>query len=264
MLKKILSALAAPAKEAAAIETAELIAEIHHEFNTAADKAVVAAQKIINDSTETKAKKGRRLQKFGFVQTREAQESLELDRLILQGHRELEAIKKHNMQFPLHKFILERQVVEICRKYNLVHGVVELFKGFVPEKNLLDIERFNDLLMKQQTLQMKPRPDQTSIDWLDPFMIDRRSGPRSQWDSQALMMMRQMQQQPAPSPRSGLSICAPAKDMDMRGMYVDANLKVQRHIPDPVVLHPVEHGYIIVTAWGEEASDPIVVNEKNN
>jgi len=39
-------------------------------------------------------------------------------------------------------------------------------------------------------------------------------------------------------------------------------------IPDPVVLKPVYYGgqkhYLIVTAWGLEASDELVVNEKMN
>jgi len=39
-------------------------------------------------------------------------------------------------------------------------------------------------------------------------------------------------------------------------------------IPDPVVLCPVMYGsekyYLIVTAWGKEASDKAVVNQKMN
>ena len=39
-------------------------------------------------------------------------------------------------------------------------------------------------------------------------------------------------------------------------------------IPDPVVLQPVnfkgEKYYLIVTAWGDEASDELVVNETLN
>ena len=33
---------------------------------------------------------------------------------------------------------------------------------------------------------------------------------------------------------------------------------------DPVVLQRVVGGYLILSAWGPEASDPIVVNEINN
>lgn len=36
------------------------------------------------------------------------------------------------------------------------------------------------------------------------------------------------------------------------------------NVPDPVVLQPVKGGFLIVCAWGEEASDEIVVNEKMN
>jgi hypothetical protein len=38
-----------------------------------------------------------------------------------------------------------------------------------------------------------------------------------------------------------------------------------RNMPrDPVVLCPVDGGYLIIAAWGQEASDENVVNEKNN
>ena len=36
------------------------------------------------------------------------------------------------------------------------------------------------------------------------------------------------------------------------------------NIPDPVVLQPVCGGYLIVCAWGDEASDEIVVNQQMN
>ena len=39
--------------------------------------------------------------------------------------------------------------------------------------------------------------------------------------------------------------------------------KIQ-NIPDPVVLQPVCGGYLIVCAWGDEASDEIVVNQQMN
>ncbi len=63
-----------------------------------------------------------------------------------------------------------------------------------------------------------------------------------------------------------LMICAPLSDMDMtNASYKDRMLKESIiEIPDPVVLKPVKGGYLIVTAWGDEASDPIVVNEINN
>jgi len=35
-------------------------------------------------------------------------------------------------------------------------------------------------------------------------------------------------------------------------------------VPDPVVLQPVKDGYLIVTSWGGESEDPIIINPKNN
>jgi hypothetical protein len=65
-----------------------------------------------------------------------------------------------------------------------------------------------------------------------------------------------------------LEIAAPLKDFDMKNMEVK-NYKVSEiEIPDPVVLKPVlfnkQKFYLIVTAWGEEASDELVVNHKFN
>lgn len=40
--------------------------------------------------------------------------------------------------------------------------------------------------------------------------------------------------------------------------------KLEKHIPDPVVLRHEHGGYLIVTAWGDEESDENVVNESFN
>lgn len=60
-------------------------------------------------------------------------------------------------------------------------------------------------------------------------------------------------------------ICAPKEDFDTRGYEVVDGYKL---IYDPIVLQPVSkdgiEGYLIVTAWGDEATDEIVVNQINN
>jgi hypothetical protein len=66
-----------------------------------------------------------------------------------------------------------------------------------------------------------------------------------------------------------LEIAAPIKDFDTSKMVLSGR-KLERkiEIPDPVVLQPVFHGgkkhYLIVTAWGDEASDPEVMNPIHN
>ncbi len=64
-----------------------------------------------------------------------------------------------------------------------------------------------------------------------------------------------------------LYICAPEKDMDLKdvkkkGFQLFKTSKV--NFPDPVVLKPIKSGFLILTAWGDEASDPLVLNPINN
>lgn len=62
-----------------------------------------------------------------------------------------------------------------------------------------------------------------------------------------------------------LQICAPIKYMDIKGLELTEGYKLEKKfIPDPVVLQPVKGGYLILTAWGDEASDPLVVNQNFN
>lgn len=53
--------------------------------------------------------------------------------------------------------------------------------------------------------------------------------------------------------------------MDITGLELKEGYKLtKKHIPDPVVLQPIKNGYLIITAWGDEASDELVVNQINN
>ncbi len=54
----------------------------------------------------------------------------------------------------------------------------------------------------------------------------------------------------------------------MTNMEVKDFKLTEREIPDPVVLQPVffknKKHYLIVTAWGDEASDDLVKNHNHN
>ena len=60
-----------------------------------------------------------------------------------------------------------------------------------------------------------------------------------------------------------LQICAPISDINMDGMEVKDYRVVQKQVPDPVVLQSVKGRYLILTTWGDESDDPIVINEIN-
>ena len=68
----------------------------------------------------------------------------------------------------------------------------------------------------------------------------------------------------------GYSICAPVKDMELGKNGASPKSRIfgnqveMKAYPDPVILRAVKGGYLIVTAWGDEASDPIVVKQNHN
>ena len=58
-----------------------------------------------------------------------------------------------------------------------------------------------------------------------------------------------------------LLIIAPEHKLNVsKGKIEDNVLKIK----DPIVLQPVKEGYLIVSSWGLEASDELVVNKINN
>lgn len=59
-------------------------------------------------------------------------------------------------------------------------------------------------------------------------------------------------------------ICASVKDFDTKNMNITDGYKLQQNIPDPVVLQPVKGGYLVVSKWGLEGKDELLVNETNN
>ena len=70
--------------------------------------------------------------------------------------------------------------------------------------------------------------------------------------------------------KNSLEICAPLSQFDITDLELQGKklVKKQIKIKDPIVLCPVffknvKH-YLIVTAWGKEASDFEVINQKLN
>jgi len=117
------------------------VLEIHNEFNTAADKLLEQANAIIKDS-EVNEPKIDRLAKLGFKQAREYVQSLTKLESIKLSKGQIDLIEYYKRGYPYNKFITEEQVMAICHKYGLVCGDVGRFKGFVPDKNLKEVESF--------------------------------------------------------------------------------------------------------------------------
>jgi hypothetical protein len=258
--------------------TVEIIEEIHDSFFTEVDKLFATAK--ISNSLDTNKQalldKCKRLKALGFTNTKEVKEAeIEIERLNkLQKENEekqelIEAINFFSITYPTYKFITEDSVNKICQKYGLVYGEISRYLGTVPDKNLKHIEQFNvhdkhECYFKQTIylgMGVSRSMDKKYITKYEHEIIKERY---EKSDNRLTFSVHSREV----NLKCPLEIAAPVKDFNMEGMEVKNN-KIQKiEIPDPIVFKPVifkdKKHYLIVTAWGEEASDEIVVNQQMN
>lgn len=264
------------------------VVEIHREFHTAADRLLEDARATILEAGKKDALKVSRLERLGFKLAAQVTEAKPLIKKAELSKEKIDLVNLYSLRYPNNKFITEQQAEVICTKWNLVCGPVASFTGFVPEKNLKQIEDFE--VNQEDVLVDAVRITRAWNTGTNDFTSRSRGAdhihkvlgvdvipcndPRLIWHKDGLFGLNAIN----PSgtayvtkyehiDRTGLRICAPKKEMNVDGLKKTgfSFFKVtEKHVPDPVVLQPVKGGYLIVTAWGDEASDENVVNQKFN
>jgi len=253
----------------------EIIAEIHETFNTEVERLLegTKVKASLHTDKEILLAKSRRLANLGFTNTtdtlkgrKEADRINKLRSANLEKDLLNETILHFQNKYPLYKFITEVSVKRICEKYGLVYGPIGRYEGFVPEKNLVEIENFKvedeDKAYHTVDYHYSTYDDSVTVKYYSKKAYDYRyeqhrarsysSGRNASFEGQA-----------------PFEIAAPVKDFNTDNMVLSGSkLSLKVTPPDPIVLQPVmfkdKKHYLIVTAWGEEASDPLVVNEKLN
>lgn len=259
------------------------VLEIHNEFSIAADKLLSEANSVLKEAASKNVTKVNRLQSLGFKQVKEVEELTPLLQKTELSKEQIELLNYFKLHYPNYKFITEEQVKFICHKYNLVCGEVGRFKGFVPDKNLKEIENFqlknadtidNIVVFIEETgrienLDWGKVTNKKEVEYLVNVYLSVRvysyiSSPNSPYSTyptftklvnRTLHQDKDFKQQEAQ--QFGLQICAPVKDMDISGLELIEGYKLKKkHIPDPIVLQPVKGGYLILTMWADETFDP--------
>lgn len=237
-------------KEVRATNYPAIVEQIHTEFHSAAEVLLAEAKQVIAEASTKDAGKVSRLEKLGFKQAQQVTELKPLLQRAELSREQMGLVGYYSSRYPNNKFITEDQVKAICFKYNLVCGEVSRYKGFVPVKNLIQIEQFR---LKDGD-GLKVYSVGIYQEWAG-RVEDDGGAAAEKW--RFIYEKRKMAEP--------MQICAPVKDMDLSGMTIEDGYRVQKiHVPDPVVLQPVKGGYLILTAWGDEASDENVVNQKFN
>lgn len=256
-LHRLAMQLATPKKSfvTAAPAPVATVEEIHEAFETASDSALREANEILGRPVnQHEYDDAVALQKCGFLQSETSIQYLNEIRVREKHQERINKIEHWRVKYPNHKFIFLDQVKAICEKYGLVLGFAHLFKGKIPKKNVDEIVSFS---LKEE--------DQMYLNW--------QYGSRDRWRIYAITKQPKYSyinsgslQYTGDNAKCGFMICAPSSEMNMEGQEVIGSV-VSAVVKDPIVLMPVEErgeGFLIVSKWGPEASDPALVNETGN
>lgn len=191
----------------------------------------------------------------------------------------------------LYKFILKPQLERLCEKYNLFVREPKHFLGDMPESNIKEMMNFSiyskDLPI--DILDVRPRSKDeherfhysTSVDatydlWLSHYRAElyKHLGfdmmPLPSHDVSdfkiPIALLRQL------GFGGAITIAAVENLFDTKAFEKSRSriigrteLQPKNQVDlDPIVLCETKHGYIVVTAWGDEANDELILNNIKN
>jgi hypothetical protein len=228
------------------------VEQIHREFYSVQTLLLEENQRLADSLMEDEERiaTAKEIQELGFYKASNIGKPLE-------AISKLEMIKNYNQAYPNYKFIDEGSVKAICEKYTLYLCGVYDFIAEIPLKNQKEILAFR--------VKEKDCINQHRFEEPDTWGWENKSETERELIRASLKIYNELVQKAEASINlikcHSLKIIAPESQIDMRYKEKKGYQIVQK---DPIVLQPVKGGYLIVTAWGDEASDELVVNEKMN
>lgn len=250
-------------KEVPSVQTVvDTIQEIHDSFDNSADRLLKEAQAIVELPISEEALLKKHL---GFINAIGVQENDNRIKKITTNKELMKNLLELSNKYPAYKFIHESKAREICEKYGLLMGNVSLYKDDIPTKNLKEIAAFkdNNHIKEEDMLYIMNIGFSamsgaiTNIVSYEAYLHQQKNKGQEyqRWLGHNMYIYAE----------TSFSICAPKSDMKTEGMRLVDGYKLEREIPDPIVLFPVRDGYyVIVSKWGLEGQDASLVNEKMN
>jgi hypothetical protein len=245
-------------------EMNKIVEEIHETFFTEVDR-LLADAKILRSTHSDKEdllERKSNLEKLGFGSAKPVVEgSDEFNRLRqIKSENEkreklVNTIEYFSFKYPMYKFITEESVEMICKKYNLMYSEVSNYIGDVPDKNINDMLNFS--IKDEDACYGSRGPYSSNFTNVGYDSTQREDESRlNSWNTRGYYTIK-----------LPFEICAPL--IDFKDDLVAKGHKLEKApILDPIVLQPVYHNnkkhYLIVTAWGIEAEDPLVMNANLN
>lgn len=258
----------------------QIVKEIHNEIDSAQDRLLDEAKRIINSYSSID--KAERLEKIGFIASAAVVENKKRKDILVRSKEQADLIEYYKINYPLLKFITEGELDRICKKYRLIYMPIQNYIGDVPEKNLREIE----------TAQKRKECDApTDIIWCElkkegAFKLTASDGGswcgiwgkewyripgkingvhfRNQYEADDYLKknlgftttylvgsVKNVSQN-----RQGLFICA------AKSKFIGQDKSISFiEVKDPIVFRYCKGGVQILSKWGLEAADELLVNE---
>lgn len=235
-----------------AVATRNIDAEIHRDVFSAQELLLAEARRVLETEykyDEADADRLAGLAALGFRNAEEVRRFNEIDKRRKANEEMMERINYYSQIYPSHKFIDQKTARAICDKYDLYLAFVSDYVSDIPEKNQKEIVDFR---IRRKDIREADEIQRGGGGWMMPFLVYDclLDDYYASLDKEELLK------------GENLLIIAPLKKLDIRGREVKDRILME--IKDPVVLQPVPLGYLIVTSWGLEASDPEIQNPRHN
>lgn len=247
----------------------EIIDKIHGEFDNAVNVLKKHAKLSKQQALElalpgTDLEKARELQELGFSRVTSVVSTMtdvtavtQLKESLLERSSSLKTIINRYAVFP-YKIITYSQVIRICEEYGLILAPGNLYTGEVPDKNLQDIKKYPKDKIQEQFA------TNTTNYFFEPDFRDEPGGSGST-TFMICATLNEFHRENTMLVGRELII-----DNSKRPKFQINKIEKRNKFKDPIVLYPLwsyplnEQVFHVVTAWGPEARDPEVVNEKKN
>jgi hypothetical protein len=272
----------------------ELIEKIHQDFDTAQERLLSEAKRILEGVKTTEmptVETAKRLKLFGFINTPIAKRGAEIIEKIEMSKKEAKLIQYYMKEYPFLKFLTVAELDRICQKYNLMYATVDRYTKDVPIRNLEDIERAKSLKYGDE----EPNRKWVEISKFWEGNDELKSWLKAKGGKIFITTIKTNGQEPTESSvrdgilemgykggfgrwifekatifeekREGLFIAAPESHFNLKGLEKNGFgfFEVKRtEIKDPIVFRFVRGGVQVLTKWGLEAEDPSLILPINN
>lgn len=256
----------------------QIIEEIHSAFDSAPDRLLKEANNAIKRINLKGKQKADALKAAGFTGSELVQKIQILEKQLHVHEEKANFIEHYKRTYPFQKFLTEKELDKICNKYGLIYAPISRYKKTVPDKNLQDIRNAkalssvdfpeNTFTITQFTYRYSQADEikefkkkyKGKMGEFPKKFLDGSTWPIFDDGSIRLYVDVRIIER-----SNSLFIAAPKSHFNLKGLKKSKlGFFTFKDIKDPIVFRYVKGGIQVLTKWGDEAEDEMLINPLDN